>query len=128
MIDKLLIPRYEVIADYPSSKYSIGDVYYYNPLLRVISPFENATDFGKYCPVELYPAIFRELKWWEKRKVKEMPEYVKCIETPDQIHFPGQYYKIIKWLDNIWGRDIDGQAVITNTNCYIPATEKEYKN
>lgn len=72
----------------------------------------------KGCP------CFEELSWYEERSLEEMPEYVKCIKTPDQIHFPNEIYKV-KW-GTVWGSDEKGIPIVLSTNCYVPATLEEY--
>lgn len=111
--EQLLQPRYEVIADYPfMNQYDvfIGKIYSHdwdNKQARINGDAFSTLDLSKY------PHLFRKLEWWEKRDIKDMPEYVKCIKTPDQKHFPDVVYKV----DN---------SIVLNTNCYLPATEQEY--
>lgn len=67
---QLLIPRYEVIADYPNSPFELNTVYN-----------QNEIDFGigMLLP-QNFPAIFRPLHWSERREIGEMPEYLKYEE------------------------------------------------
>jgi len=62
--ENLLKPRWKVIADYPESIYTVGEVeqpeYYIE---------RNIAFFNKY------PHLFRNLSWWEDRDV--LPDYVK---------------------------------------------------
>jgi hypothetical protein len=61
---ELMIPRFEIIADYPGLKYNVG---------RILTPI---TETGKYYDCkdapsskiigfpEKYPHLFRKLNWW----------------------------------------------------------------
>jgi hypothetical protein len=120
--EELLRPRYKVIADYPNGAYEIGAVIetYESAMARALN-LEN--EDCKICLLD-YPALFKKLEWWEERKPEDLPEYLKCVRTPDQIHFPGEVYKM-KWTGYMWGRTEKGVAVI-ETNCYTPATLEEY--
>ena len=91
MID-LMKPRYEVIADYFFSPYKIGDVVTANErdtvhLLNVpeYDSFEGKTiECQHFLPVDVckrYPALYKELQWWQHRKAEEMPEYVKYVKS-----------------------------------------------
>lgn len=107
-IEKLLLPRFEVIADYPNSNWSIGEI---------------ITDAGEFSTKHIYrkyPHLFRELKWWEKRGASELPEY---------FNYKGSIFKVKKW--NL--KDEQGWIVLSEGgNWYYrdsiqPATEAEYK-
>ena len=111
--EQLMQPRYEVIADYPNSIIPKGNIV--DDLLLFKIEFEK------------YPHLFRKLEWWEKRDVKDMPEYVKCIKTPDQKHFPDMIYKV-RYRAFEWGFDENEIPVFLETNCYIPSTETEFLN
>lgn len=62
-IEQLLLPRWQVIADYPFSQWRIGNV-----IMQEHDP---------QVSLESYPHLFKKLEWWEHRKPEEMPEYVK---------------------------------------------------
>lgn len=107
-IEKLLLPRFEVIADYPNSQYKVGDI------LDGAQAIVLADNFRKY------PHLFRELKWWEKRGASELPEY---------FNYKGSIFKVKKW--NL--KDEQGWIVLSEGgNWYYrdsiqPATEAEYE-
>lgn len=68
--EELLIPRYEIIADYPNNSFGkVGDI---------ITPqsFESEDDFYDW-ELDKYPHLFRSLHWAEKREIEELPEYGK---------------------------------------------------
>lgn len=74
--DKLLKPRWKVIADYPASMHLVGDVLSaYDNGVRYLVKIEDASE--KYSMND-YPHLFQKLQWWEERKVEEMPEHIKC--------------------------------------------------
>lgn len=69
--EELLKPRYEVIADYPLSNKEIGEIVK-GEVTFFISGISDAD--GRMSD---YPHLFRKLHWWERRDIKDMPEYVK---------------------------------------------------
>jgi hypothetical protein len=78
--EQLLAPRFEVIADYPSSQLRIGDI-----LTQSVNGgyFEGGKD-DHGCPIQILEtdiysctSIFKPLQWWERREASEMPEYYK---------------------------------------------------
>jgi len=109
--------RYEVVADYPSSTYKIGDILH--------SDTENMSAFfGKY------PHLFRLLKWWECLAIDELPKYVKCKysgwdgvykvdEWVASVSHKGQYYTVL--VDGSNGCQAWGHIC-------VPATEAEYQD
>ena len=80
---ELLIPRYEVIADYPNNERPIGAIlqeevhgyFYYRK-----------GDIGYHANnknIDNYPHLFRKLNWWENRKAEDMPKQVICKAIPN---------------------------------------------
>jgi len=82
---ELLVPRYEVIIDYPFTRFIVGDV-----LHKFV--FENGNFFYTTNPevplkgsnmmpklAENMPSIFRKMNWWEKRTVEQMPKKIKSL-------------------------------------------------
>ena len=63
--EDLLKPRYEVIADYPDSEFTVGQILE----VDIYNPDED--------DCKIFPHLFHKLEWWEKRDIKDMPEYVK---------------------------------------------------
>ena len=118
--EKLLQPRFEVIADYPKSIFKVGEIIQGKFLL--CDP-----DGPKYSD---YPHLFRKLPWWEKRERSEMPMYLKHtydgettfhkIESWDMKHFLG-------WL-NEKERSCCSLLTWSFDYTYQPATEEEYLN
>jgi hypothetical protein len=56
---ELMIPRFEVTAEYPSSIYEVGQ--------EVIASTEYMVAF-----FTKYPHIFRKMNWWEKRSAEQI--------------------------------------------------------
>jgi hypothetical protein len=105
--------RYEVVADYPSSTYKIGDILH--------SDTENMSAFfGKY------PHLFRLLKWWEHVPIDEFPKYVKIRESEIVL-------KVTDWhtgtiFNGVWGKVVDSNLYNTVYTWWAnPATEAEYQ-
>jgi hypothetical protein len=83
---ELLTPRYEVIADYPSSIYKIGDEH-------------NAITINMIAFFEKYPNIFKKMNWWEKRTAQQMPKRVMSI-----LDDKGDTFDIEEWdMENLIG-------------------------
>lgn len=115
-IEILLKPRYKVIALWPGTDYDLGNIVF-DP-----SP-ANQKNFFFF---DNYPHLFQPLSWWQEREVGEMPEYMKCVLTPDQDIMPEQVLKMT-W-NEICGKDENNRVVIVSTNCFLPATEADYLN
>lgn len=136
-VEELMKPRYKVIADYPNSEFEVGTIInfpnksdYYTGSDEWESEFVKDKNKGgqfKFCikKIEPFPHLFKKLEWWEDRAIEDMPEYVKCIKTPDQKIMPGDILKPI-W-NGIDGKT-GGHYIFLYTNCFIPSTEAEYTN
>jgi len=80
-VEELLVPRYEVHADYPGMNqfYShyIGDVLTDDG----IHPVRNQHDVPVFAVEwKKYPHIYRQMGWYEKREESDMPDYVKWAD------------------------------------------------
>ena len=114
--EELLIPRYEVIADYPNNFFGkIGDI---------ITPqsFESEDDFYDW-ELDKYPYLFRKLYWYEKRELNELPKYVRYMD--------GNLYKVIQWrhtisTNYIVANVLNRKYIIHLKHVILPATEQEY--
>lgn len=124
--EQLLQPRYEVIAGYPDSEFKIGEI-----LDRDWFKYENDDEeTGKIIwKISDFPHLFRKLKWWEKRKPEEMPEYVKWDYNPkvDNENVKGLVEKVVKWVQDGHGVVVSGSMTIATCH-WMPATETEYLN
>lgn len=125
--EALMKPRYKVIADYPCRPHPIGHIlefsgdHYDSQSLFRLPGSDHRYPEKKF---KEYPHLFQSLQWWEDRELHELPEYVKCIKTPDQKIFPGMVIKVA-WCSKTWGTD-HVRSVILDTNCYEPADENDY--
>lgn len=61
--EELMKPRFSVIADYPGLSYNVGDI------VEVLTD----DNYGIIDMVE-YPHLFKKLKWWESRRIEDMPK------------------------------------------------------
>ena len=126
MITDLLIPRFEIIADYPNNEFGeIGTILdrdwgKYPNDNKTLNPVWQISDF---------PYLFKKLEWWEKRTEKEMPKYLYCPNTKE-------YYEIFKWDMNNCVGFLDEKLLSccdliiwsNHKNQYLPATEREYND
>lgn len=73
---ELLVPRYEVIEDFPRSGYNIGAIL--TPITKRNKIFEciNSPSSETIYNPEKYPHLFRKMAWWENRDIEDMPKYV----------------------------------------------------
>ena len=112
---QLLQPRYEVIADYPNSQHLLG-------VGEIIEPHPNG--YFNYIHFPSYPHIFRKLEWFEKRKVEDMPQYVKYIGEKTYILIAERY----SGVDNEYVKTVDeiGRTATLFTKDFTPSTETEY--
>lgn len=116
-IDKLLKPRYKVIADWPGNNfYDIDEII----IMQVKSNGSYWNGEGSCYltqeQMDKLPHLFRKLHWWEDRKAQDMPKYVR-INLPNH-SFNGEIEKI------------EGDMFFMfwpYTNDCLPATEADYQ-
>jgi len=111
-IERMLLPRFEVIADYPNSNWSIGEI---------------ITDAGEFSTKHIYrkyPHLFRELDYWEKRTEEEMPKYVKSEQWGRVFKVLSHFAGLHKEQCKVYDGKIDRRMRYENL---LPATEAEYK-
>jgi hypothetical protein len=108
--EELLKPRYKVIADFPASTISVGDIIQTNE--STVAYVVEINDHSDKYAMKDYPHLFKKLAWWEERKVEDMPEYVKhganglvrklerYCERSETLYFAGGRTRRIKkeWL------------------------------
>lgn len=112
--EQLTQPRYEVMADYPNSTTTIGQV------LTASSVEEQ-----EWC--NKYPHLFRSLFWWEKIDIDQLPKYIKYNRLDN-----GEL-KVCKVLGYVLKNGNDMYAKTENDVLFLdyydePATETEYLN
>lgn len=123
--EKLMKPRWKVIADYPKSLYNVGDILNGNWM----------SEDCIYCDTEgprwrHYPHLFKPLQWWEEREIIDLPEYVKVNSEYTSLFF-GNIHKVKEWfadangdyLCNVESRD---DIYKFKPFIFLPSTEAEY--
>jgi hypothetical protein len=90
--EELLKTRFEVIADYPSSLYAIGDEVEEHEIDKF--HYQNCGDnqYASAQTLSKYPHLFKKLNWWEKRTANEMPKKVMSLADDK-----GDIYEIEEW-------------------------------
>jgi hypothetical protein len=84
---ELLIPRYEVIEEYPKCEFKKGDI-----LKRIKFATNDIFHTNENAPVggldlkevEQYPHLFRKMHWWERRTAQQMPKRVMWTALNDE--------------------------------------------
>ena len=133
--DKLLVPRIEVIADYPNSKFEVGDILYkytfdslttgtYIYTTNHDSPLQGCSLKKEYA--ESMPHLFLRLDWMQKRNIEDLPKYIS--------HGNGKIRKVEKWIILEGGYELkillNGNAQYVfhwSLNKLLPSTEQEFK-
>ncbi len=101
--EDLLRPRIEIIALTPwdNKETQIGDIIQMGILSKYFH-IESLNEFRILTldDVKQYPHLFREMKWWEKRVLEDLPKYVRVDETKT----PGEMmYELLAILNNAKG-------------------------
>lgn len=108
-VEMLLMPRYEVMVDYPFSPYRVGRT--------IILPdtLDERTSLLWVQSKEEYPNIFRRMNWNEKIKEDQVTGYYKWGDIVFKGRFNGHsvYYTGMGWINIV-------------SNEIIPATEQDY--
>lgn len=116
----LLVPRYEVIADYPNNIYPLGAILQESPLDYCFPVGELTTPHNVIAKktVTRYPYLFKPLQWWEKREIGEMPECLmrKCVPKAVKVESWGGEDKNLFFFEN--------DCYLTRN--YEPATPEQY--
>lgn len=136
---ELLKPRWKVIADFPCNVgQDVGEIiseceYKSEPDCYFVKIDLDGKIFG-ICPDD-YPHLFKKLKWWEERDIKDLPDYIKKIDTEVVYKVLWNRYDNPPKCVGIWfnreGIDVcfDGQDQdFSLLTIYKPATEQEYLN
>lgn len=82
-VEKLMLPRFEIIADYPGLAYNVGIIL--TPITHNFTYYDCEQDPSNK-PIgfpEKYPHLFKKLNWWEHRKVEDMPKKLICKAIKD---------------------------------------------
>lgn len=100
MKEQLMIPRVEVTNWYPYSQFNVGDVLTMYRHKLGYDYYKNGKHQIGAEQVEKATANFRSLKWYERRELSEMPEYVKIVDKNfiwDNALCVGSIHKVINW-------------------------------
>jgi len=112
-VEKLLQPRYKLIADYPSNIDDIGTVY------EIDLSDGHGIDFEMTC--KKYPNLFRELEWWEEREVSKMPLYIIGKHQGRD-----NYVKVDKWFQGCSYPITTVDGITYYATYSTPITEQDY--
>ena len=84
---ELMMPRYELMVDYPGSTYPVGTIFTSMPNGFVYYMLNDEKHYTNGLNLEKYPYLFRKMNWWEKRSVKDMPKRLKnrIVDGIDEI-------------------------------------------
>ena len=126
-VEELLKPRYEVIADYPNNPYDIGTIFILPDDAWVYADLEYSNCEPEFF--DTWPNLFRKMAWWEKRDIKDMPEYVKWCKSWQAIpeRAVGDVMIIEKWVLNTHFLS-EGKGWKLTGKWFEPATLEEYNN
>jgi hypothetical protein len=121
---KLLEYRFKVIADYPHSKWAVGQTVVLSTTKFGEPVYEWAEHDGMHSEGVLffteYPQIFRPMEWHEERTIEDLPDYVK---------YQKNIYKAY-WKCEVSVRcekhPSDGIGLDADWGSCLPATEAEY--
>lgn len=115
---QLLLPRYELIADYPGNLCPVGTIYAHGL----------SCDGAIRLPdkqMDKYPHLFRKMKWWEIRDIGELPRFVRIIKPCVALRV-GTIRQVTGYkLDN-WKLYCDLFPAIISIEKTEPATKEEY--
>lgn len=138
-IEQLLIPRWKIIADFPSSPFKVGEYLIIDSILRSeIYEYDNFKFNGIFIFPHEFPHLFKKLRWWEERENHELPKYIKFESRPNQwivrkLPHPMEIVRGQKWpvigQNHINFYDESGKIVIEEIRSLrklSPATYEEY--
>jgi len=141
--EELMMPRYEVIADYPYNPWLVGEVLSVDEKGELVGQTTGYPDYAYMITekdVAHYPSIFRRLGWWEKREESDMPEYVRRNElNPPTLQINGDLEPMVHKIKKQWSMGQGWRnSIYTNFisewenysypySAFIPATQTEYE-
>lgn len=127
-IEQLMQPRWKVLADYPQSVYTVGEILFYKDVTSSIGAFFRE-----------YPHLFKKLEWWEERKVEDMPMYLKHEWVVDSLNKPvasivvkvQSHFKCYNKVQECYSPSNFTTTLGFRERSYfdyLPSTEQEYLN
>ena len=114
-IEELLAQRFEVIDDYPFNTYPIGTILAAKDNDGIITLSD-----GRATHATTYPRIFKELGWYEKRELNQLPTFVR------DARYPQIKRKVKEWVHGGYGFHSVETGQFAYTKEYTPITEVEY--
>jgi hypothetical protein len=144
-VEKLLKPRYKVVATYPfNDHFMLNEVIELNEfdgrehlakhmnewfvMQRPLNPQSDRLPLTMHeSTFNLYPHLFKRLEWFEDREPGDMPEYVKRVRQDKTV----QVLRVLDPSCNMreFGHEdntIEHRFVWPNASGYLPATLQEY--
>jgi hypothetical protein len=106
-IQDLLYPRFEVIANYPLSPYTIGHIIDNSPKDAVL--INEDADY-----LRTYKAAFREMEWYEHRIISDFLLIDKIILTKSVKYVIGAILPVTSF---IWANLDTIKPIIAGFNC-----------
>lgn len=92
---ELLVPRVKVVQDYPTCKFSIGDILILDTTNFTSSMYvDGKGNYITQAETIKYQPLFRQMYWYEERKYPEMPRYVLMDK---------RIYEITEWTKDMTG-------------------------
>lgn len=84
-IEELKKRRFKLLLDYPhNNHFNIGDILTESDRIldkNAVGKFINkTTGFAWIRNPEKYPKVLMELKWWEERKMEDLPKYFRFLD------------------------------------------------
>lgn len=119
-IGLMLRPRRLLILDYPGNIYELETVF-----TKKGGWWFNEKHEQGILGVEKFPAIFKEIKWWEHRAPEDMPTHIK-VEFEFSAHKVLQVWKIIRWDMRREIGFVNEQQCVSLHNGVTPCTEEFY--
>ena len=140
--------RVKVIALYPNCPFELGEVLYGKVAENLIdlcdhSHTEHIVEHDRLFGAKpKFPANFKILRWWEDRKEKELPDFIKLSRHPktrDVKEYPVVFEiaKNVNGTRSIFTHEdnstkvvfIDrGETKLDSAVYYYPATKEEFDN
>ena len=121
--EDLMIPRYKVIANYPSMKaegFEIGSII-------TCRKYDNDFSQNLWCEMnDKYPAIFNPIEWWEDREVKDMPRFIKPKKWGDTTCRVHDYNFDTNRIYVEYPQGICAFTLSSYCSTHIPSSEDEF--
>ena len=138
-VEELLKPRYKVIAQYPNTPYEISDLVnisddgnLFHAITTWVGPDGQLIEQQKYYhsieTLQKYPHLFKQLEWWEDRKLEEMPEYVKRVNGQEGVSGVIPFSMFRKEYEPYEDAELEWTCGSYHISLFVPATEAEYTN